>query len=462
MRRATLPENIQEVRGLFYSPTSQNLSGQMAIAFALVSIADLKKFKRKSRSSKRPENTNWLAAAQEPSSHIGVQDQMALDDFELVLDLCLDRRIVVYSSRTNQPAPGGIFKGPDYNPEMAEEKTLWIYHDQENDHYSFIENMQAYSRSFNAYRGHQFCAKCCGWVTKRKLHTHRCVYEFRCFDCGNHELNSSGDLMYHRNQKVHGTRSCGQCGKDMAGGVCIQHHESWCNSSNLEWLTCEACSKKYTVNWTHICNHLWCNKCSKHYPEEDQHRCFISKDKHRRGPDASIVSPQTALLPESDSYFSSDEKQDDEGTDPKLENMYVDVEARSSKRPKTDHGSRHYAYDMESMLTSVSMADGTTKDRHDVTLIVVRQLYCESEDNGSYWVFRSMDAFMEFALKRKRSYFWAHNAQGYDSQLLFSHITHSSTVYEPKNTIFRGEKLLQFCEDHQVQRLNVPSSQLFR
>ncbi|KAI8904000.1 hypothetical protein EDD86DRAFT_90265 [Gorgonomyces haynaldii] len=209
MSHGTLPDNLQEVQGLVYSPTSQNQSGQMSIAFAPASPADRKKFKRRSRSSKRPENQYWLRAAQQISSHIGIQGQMTLDDFELILSLCPDRRIVVYASRTNQPAPGGVFNGPDYNPEMAEDKTLWIYHDQEHDHYSVIENMQAYSRSTNTHRDHLFCAKCCGWATKRKLHTHRCIYEFRCFACGNHELNSSGYLMYHRNKKVHGTRSCG-------------------------------------------------------------------------------------------------------------------------------------------------------------------------------------------------------------------------------------------------------------
>ncbi|KAI8903319.1 hypothetical protein EDD86DRAFT_98023 [Gorgonomyces haynaldii] len=220
MHRRCRPEYLCDIRGLVYSPTSQGVSGQMAIALALAKPAQRRLFQRKSGSYKRPENTNWLAAAQELSSHIGVQDQMALDDFELVLDLYPDRRIVVDSSRTNQPAPGGTFKGSDYNPEMAEDKTLWIYHDQEHDHYSVIENMQAYSRSTNTHRDHLFCSKCCGWVTKRKLHTHRCIYEFRCIDCGNHELNSSGDLMHHRNKKVHRTRSCGQCGKDMAGGLC--------------------------------------------------------------------------------------------------------------------------------------------------------------------------------------------------------------------------------------------------
>ncbi|KAI8915838.1 hypothetical protein EDD86DRAFT_5684 [Gorgonomyces haynaldii] len=104
MSRGTLPEGLQEVRGLVYSPASQNLSGQMAIAFALASPADRKKFKRRSRSSKCPESQYWLRAAQHISSHIGVQGQMTLDDFELVVDLCPNMRIVVYSSQTNQPA----------------------------------------------------------------------------------------------------------------------------------------------------------------------------------------------------------------------------------------------------------------------------------------------------------------------------------------------------------------------
>ena len=54
-------------------------------------------------------------------------------------------------------------------------------------------------------------------------------------------------------------------------------------------------------------------------------------------------------------------------------------------------------------------------------------------------------SFFKFALSKKRSYFWAHNAQGYDSRLLFSYISHQSTLYKASNIIMRGEKILQFC-----------------
>ena len=96
------------------------------------------------------------------------------------------------------------------------------------------------------------------------------------------------------------------------------------------------------------------------------------------------------------------------------------------------------------MLTSVDRGDGSTSDRHDVILIVVRQLYVDSEDSKSFYVFRDLTSFISFALKQKRCYFWAHNAQAYDSQLLFSHITHCCTQYSPKDLIFRSGKILQF------------------
>ena len=124
---------------------------------------------------------------------------------------------------------------------------------------------------------------------------------------------------------------------------------------------------------------------------------------------------------------------------------FLDIETRLAKKQKTDLGSRHYAYDIESMLESELQSDGTAKDRHTAALIIVRQLYTDYTDSYNFKVFRNLEDFFKFALSKKRSYFWAHNAQGYDSQLLFSHITHHSTIYTPKNIIFRGEKLLQFC-----------------
>ena len=66
-------------------------------------------------------------------------------------------------------------------------------------------------------------------------------------------------------------------------------------------------------------------------------------------------------------------------------------------------------------------------------------------DKNSFHVFNDIGSFLKFAMSKKRSYFWAHSGQGYDSRLLFSYVSHVSTLYKPTNIIMRGEKILQFC-----------------
>ena len=97
------------------------------------------------------------------------------------------------------------------------------------------------------------------------------------------------------------------------------------------------------------------------------------------------------------------------------------------------------------MLVSKPQPGGTTKDIHKVVLIIARQLYTDANDDNCFQVFHDIGSFFKFALSKKRSYFWAHNAQGYDSRLLFSNVSHISTLYKPSNIIMRGEKILQFC-----------------
>ena len=121
--------------------------------------------------------------------------------------------------------------------------------------------------------------------------------------------------------------------------------------------------------WSHLCNHIWCTKCKKHYTKDLIHRCFNDKDHVRR----SIAE---------DSSFASDSHSDSES-----ENEYS-----GAKRPKIETESKHFAYDVESMFTSVSQHDGTLKDLHTVILIVVRQLYSESEDESSYLIFQDLES----------------------------------------------------------------------
>lgn len=45
-RQSSLPEQLQNIHGLMYSPTKEHLSGQMALAAALATPEELKKFKK--------------------------------------------------------------------------------------------------------------------------------------------------------------------------------------------------------------------------------------------------------------------------------------------------------------------------------------------------------------------------------------------------------------------------------
>ena len=97
------------------------------------------------------------------------------------------------------------------------------------------------------------------------------------------------------------------------------------------------------------------------------------------------------------------------------------------------------------MIVCTQQQDGTTIDVHEVVLVITRQLYIDLDDENCFHMFNDFGSFFKFALSKKRSYFWAHNAQGYDNRLLFSYISHRSTLYKPTNIIMQGEKILQFC-----------------
>ena len=145
--------------------------------------------------------------------------QMLINHFQKVVDLYPDHRVVIYSSETHQPYPEGCFTGVNYDVEQASENTIFIFHDSQGNHFSWIQNMQRYYRSTNSHEDHHFCAKCLGWIRGRKFNTHQCIYEFRCFDCGDYKnVRSAAELMRHRDRIVLGTNTCQRCGKEMASG----------------------------------------------------------------------------------------------------------------------------------------------------------------------------------------------------------------------------------------------------
>ena len=177
-------------------------------------------------------------------------------------------RVVIFSSETHQPYPEGCFTGVEYDVENASDNTLFVSHDLQDNHYTWIQKMQMYYRSISSHRDHQFCTKCLGWIRGALFHTHLCIYEFRCFDCGNYKnIRSASELMRHRDRHDLGTKACQRCGKEMASGDCIAEHKKWCRAKKLEWIVCIICTARYSVNWKHKCYHKYCVKCSTHYRE---------------------------------------------------------------------------------------------------------------------------------------------------------------------------------------------------
>ena len=98
-----LPEHLKNIRGLFYSPTTENISGQMELAAGFASVEELKSYQTKSRSKNRPENKYWFKAALDLRNRLGLNRQLSIEDFNKVVDLYPTKRIVIYSSETNQP-----------------------------------------------------------------------------------------------------------------------------------------------------------------------------------------------------------------------------------------------------------------------------------------------------------------------------------------------------------------------
>ena len=143
------------------------------------------------------------------------QGQMMINHFQKVVDLYPEKRVVIYSSETHQPYPKGFFTGVEFDVENASDNTLFVYHDLEDNLYSWIQNIPMYFRSINSHRGHQFFPNCLGWIRGSIINTHLCIYEFRCFNCGDYKnVRSAAELMRHRDCNVLGTKACQKCGSN--------------------------------------------------------------------------------------------------------------------------------------------------------------------------------------------------------------------------------------------------------
>ena len=81
----------------------------MAIAATLACPTELKLFHAKTQSRNQSETKHWLRAALKMWNSVDFQGQMTINHFKKIVDLLPEKRVVVYSSETNQPYPNGRF-----------------------------------------------------------------------------------------------------------------------------------------------------------------------------------------------------------------------------------------------------------------------------------------------------------------------------------------------------------------
>ena len=114
----------------------------MAITAALAGVNELKLYLRKCRSKNKTENKHWFQASLKLWNLMGFQGRMMIHHFQKVVNLHPEKRIVIYTSETHQPKPEGCLTGVEYNTENASENTLFIFHDLQDNHFTWIQNMR--------------------------------------------------------------------------------------------------------------------------------------------------------------------------------------------------------------------------------------------------------------------------------------------------------------------------------
>lgn len=90
---------------------------------------------------------------------------------------------------------------------------------------------------------------------------------------------------------------------------------------------------------------------------------------------------------------------------------------------------KYFAYDIESTITN---------NKHHFSLLVIQELYQDKQ-----LIFNNLDKFFDYIKTLKyTSYFFAHNASGYDSYILISHLIKNSI--QPTNVVSVGQKIIKF------------------
>lgn len=275
------------------------------------------------------------------------------------------------------------------NENHNEDKTIYIYHDLETQHYvcitaitAFIKYFPLSSASSNSSR--QWCYKCC------------CIYGYE------------------------GTPTYCECAENIQPRpkAKIQHCID-CGEKNYK-------SKKHP----HICGQSTCKYCQMYYKNGglNDHRCPLYIDP---------CKIERVFIGDENEYFNrsdaKEEKQPYELWAWDIESHFVYAEDGSETYQYLTDENGHFIFEGTEIKVK------TIKKLNHLG----NYIYCKNVFTGEEKEFETLESFIEFAVitnNKGYNYFIAHNSSGYDTRLLFEAASNVSDDIRP---ILKGAKFMQ-------------------
>lgn len=301
-------------------------------------------------------------------------------ELEKVVELYPEFRLVVVQSFSLYPF---ISKGRNYNRSEENDKTLFIYHDINSDHYVSIQGYKRFMQSL-ARTSVQICYECCGAM---KINVERST----CF-CDGAQRN------VRERQKI----PCDFCGE-----IIFKNKKK-----------------------DHRCGHVNCKYCPSFYKRSDykKHRCPI------------IASSNNM-----NKKFAFDETSMNELDEEPYELWAWDIESEMVYVRNGDEYETQEFYEKDEDGFYVTDEDGRLKVSYIRRCAqLCNYIYCRNVFSGEEFEFTNLEDFIKFASVTRnngKNFFYAHNSSGYDSRLLYEAACRiHRTVSSP---LLRGSKFMK-------------------
>lgn len=312
-------------------------------------------------------------------------------DFDKYVDKYPNKRVIII---------GAFYTEKFITKNKDAEEDIYIYHDEEINHYHLITNINGFCNDENGH--YCYCRMCRKRMDKRSYDKHSCK-GLKCSLCGTTFKNEKEK---EEHMKMKGTSAnCSNCNLRCRGDKCLELHQNGrprtlndkgCKGCSTNMWFYDCCYKEgYSVKecWgrqedkeVHKCDHAYCKTCEEYKPRK--HRCWLKPY----------------------SYKMADLAVEESG----LQNIVC--------------------FDFESFIED--------NGRHEVSLIVAKERI-----GGTHiwrWKKNGDDILLDFikwCMDKTKTTFIAHNGKAYDTWLIHQKLC-EMTNKRPDKIILAGQKIM--------------------